>query len=46
FPHGNLLSALEAIERHIALLDKNVYLPLVLTNLAIDLKNHLAESSS
>ncbi|MBI3003917.1 MAG: DNA polymerase III subunit [Ignavibacteriales bacterium] len=46
FPRANLLSALDAVDRHIALLSKNVYIPLVLTNLAIDLKNHLAETST
>ncbi|HLF19367.1 MAG TPA: hypothetical protein VI704_01125, partial [Bacteroidota bacterium] len=46
FPRANLLSAVEALDRQIALINKNVYLPLILTNLAIDLKNHLSQRSS
>jgi DNA polymerase-3 subunit delta' len=42
FPRANLILALEDVERHIALLNKNVYLPLVLTNLSINLKKHLS----
>lgn len=38
FPHANLPAALESVETSIALLGKNVYIPLILTNLALDLK--------
>ena len=46
FPQANLSSALESVETSIALLGKNVYLPLILTNLAIDLKKHSTADSS
>jgi DNA polymerase-3 subunit delta' len=46
FPKANLSSALESVEASIALLSKNVYLPLILTNLAIDLKKHSTVDSS
>ena len=38
FPHAHLSAALESVETSIALLSKNVYLPLILTNLAFDLR--------
>ena len=38
FPHANLTSALDCVEASIALVGKNVYLPLILMTLAIDLK--------
>ncbi|HEY4612569.1 MAG TPA: DNA polymerase III subunit delta' [Bacteroidota bacterium] len=38
FPNANLAVALESVETSIALVGKNVYLPLILTNLAFDLK--------
>ncbi|MCI0708435.1 MAG: DNA polymerase III subunit delta' [Ignavibacteriae bacterium] len=38
FPNANLPSALESVETSIALLNKNVYIPLILTNLAYELK--------
>lgn len=41
FPHADLPEALECVERSIALIDKNVYLPLVLTGLSIDLHRSL-----
>jgi DNA polymerase-3 subunit delta' len=44
FPHAHLPLALEAVERSIALVGKNGYLPLVVTGMAIDLKHHLASS--
>ncbi len=40
FPNANLVAALESIDTCIALLDKNIYLPLALTALAVDLKKH------
>jgi DNA polymerase-3 subunit delta' len=40
FPHANLPAALESVESSIALLGKNVYLPLILTNLVFDLKRY------
>ena len=43
FPRANLISALEDVESYIALLNKNIYIPLVLTNLSIDLKKHLSQ---
>lgn len=42
FPHADLIAALDRVEDSIALVDKNVYLPLVLTTLTIDLKRHLS----
>jgi DNA polymerase-3 subunit delta' len=42
FPHADLLAALDTVERSVALVGKNVYLPLVLTSLAIDLRRSLA----
>lgn len=42
FPHADLIAALDRVESSIALVDKNVYLPLVLTTLTIDLKRHLS----
>ena len=41
FPHADLLSALTRVERSIALVGKNVYLSLLLTNLAVELKSDL-----
>ncbi|HEY5614555.1 MAG TPA: DNA polymerase III subunit delta' [Bacteroidota bacterium] len=38
FPDANLPAALECVEASIALIGKNVYIPLILTNLAFDLK--------
>ncbi|MGH2567891.1 MAG: hypothetical protein ACRDGA_06090, partial [Bacteroidota bacterium] len=46
FPDANLAAALESVEASIALLNKNVYLPLILTNLALDLKNHSTSPSA
>ncbi len=42
FPRADLLGALQSVERQIALVGKNVYLPLILTTLSIDLKRHLS----
>jgi DNA polymerase-3 subunit delta' len=39
FPRADLLAASSSVERSIALLDKNVYLPLILTTLALDLQH-------
>jgi len=44
FPHANLAAAQSAVEGAIAQVDKNVYLPLILINLSIDLKRTLAET--
>lgn len=41
FPQADLPEALECVERSIALVDKNVYLPLILTGLSIDLHRTL-----
>jgi DNA polymerase-3 subunit delta' len=38
FPRANLAAALESVDSSIALLSKNVYLPLILTNLSFDLQ--------
>lgn len=46
FPRANLVAALESVESGIALLSKNVYLPLILTNLSFDLKRHCTSESS
>jgi DNA polymerase-3 subunit delta' len=40
FPQADLPAAINAVERSIALLDKNSYLPLVLTTLALDLHKY------
>ena len=42
FPRADLVGALDTIDRSVALVGKNVYLPLVLTSLAIDLRRSLA----
>lgn len=39
FPRADLLAASSSVERSIALLGKNVYLPLILTTLALDLQH-------
>jgi len=44
FPRADLVAAMESVERSIALVDKNVYLPLVLTGLAIDLRRSLSST--
>lgn len=41
FPQADLAGALDCVERSIALVDKNVYLPLILTGLSIDLHRTL-----
>ncbi|MBI2619922.1 MAG: DNA polymerase III subunit delta' [Ignavibacteriales bacterium] len=38
FPHADLLRAADAVERSIALVEKNVYLPLIFITLAVELK--------
>jgi hypothetical protein len=45
FPRADLLTALESVEQSIALVGKNVYLPLILTSLAIDLNRSLSSPS-
>lgn len=42
FPAANLLGASSDVERSIALVGKNVYLPLIFTALAIDLRHRIA----
>jgi DNA polymerase-3 subunit delta' len=42
FPRADLVAALDTIDRSVALVGKNIYLPLVLTSLAIDLRRCLA----
>ena len=42
FPRADLVKALESVERSVALVGKNVYLPLVLTTLAVELKRSLS----
>lgn len=42
FPRADIVNAMERVERSIALVNKNVYLPLVLTSLAIDLRHDLS----
>jgi DNA polymerase-3 subunit delta' len=46
FSHANLVAAIQSVEKAIAHLDKNGYLHLILTNLAIDLRNDITELSS
>ncbi|MEX2116382.1 MAG: DNA polymerase III subunit delta' [Bacteroidota bacterium] len=41
FPRAALLAASASVERSIALLGKNVYLPLILTTLALDLQHSI-----
>ena len=45
FPRADLVAALDSVEQSVALVGKNVYLPLVLTSLAIDLKRSLSSPS-
>lgn len=45
FPRADLVTALDSVEQSVALVGKNVYLPLVLTSLAIDLKRSLSSQS-
>jgi DNA polymerase III subunit delta' len=46
FKQANLFAAIQSIEKAIAHLDKNVYLHLILTTLAIDLRNLITETST
>lgn len=46
FTHANLVAAIKSVEKAIAHLDKNVYLHLILINLAIDLRKDITETSS
>jgi len=46
FTHANLSNALHVIEEAIAHLDKNVYLPLILTTLAIELRKSMTETAA
>ena len=43
FHHANLVAAMQSVEKAIAHLDKNVYLHLLLTMLAIDLRKNITE---
>ena len=45
FQQANLIGAIQSVEKAIAHLDKNVYLHLILTMLAIDLRKNIAEVS-
>jgi DNA polymerase III subunit delta' len=45
FKHANMIASLQAVEKAIAHLDKNVYLHLILTTLAIDLRKYITETS-
>ena len=42
FPTANLIDAGECVEQSVALIGKNVYLPLILMTLASDLRRHLS----
>lgn len=46
FPHARLENAIETTDRAIAQIDKNVYLPLVLYTLAVELYHSIAETKS
>jgi len=46
FHQANLIAAVQSVEKAIAHLDKNVYLHLILTVLAIDLRKNITETSS
>jgi hypothetical protein len=45
FQQADLVSAIQSVEKAIAHLDKNVYLHLILTMLAIDLRKNITEMS-
>jgi DNA polymerase-3 subunit delta' len=45
FQHANLIAAIQSVEKAIAHLDKNVYLHLILTTLAIDLRKNITEAN-
>ena len=44
FQQANLIAAIQSVEKAIAHLDKNVYLHLILTMLAIDLRKNITEA--
>jgi len=46
FNRANLIASIQTVEKAIAHLDKNVYLPLILTMLAIDLRKYITETPS
>jgi DNA polymerase-3 subunit delta' len=46
FHHANLIASIQTVEKAIAHLDKNVYLHLILTTLAIDLRKFITEAPS
>jgi hypothetical protein len=43
FQQANLIAAIQSVDKAIAHLDKNVYLHLILTTLAIDLRKNIME---
>ncbi len=46
FNSANLIASIQTVEKAIAHIDKNVYLPLILTMLAIDLRKYITETPS
>ena len=46
FGHANLIASIQTVEKAIAHIDKNVYLHLILTALAIDLRKFITEAQS
>jgi len=46
FQYANLIAAIQSVERAIAHIDKNIYLHLILTTLAIDLRKNITEMPS
>lgn len=46
FQQANLIAAIQSVERAIAHIDKNIYLHLILTTLAIDLRKNITEMPS
>jgi DNA polymerase-3 subunit delta' len=46
YPNWDYASAYESLERAVSLLDKNVYIPLIMLDLSVQLKKHIGASSS
>jgi DNA polymerase-3 subunit delta' len=46
YPHANLLAAIRSVESAIAHLNKNIYLNLLLLNLAINLRKNIEQNTS
>jgi len=44
FPNANLVNSINAVEKSIAHLDKNVYLQLIVINLAFELRRNIMET--